>query len=105
MFGSELRRVLDVASPSAVRRLEMIRDSATAQPDSVTIDVFPDQEGDGACTVSARFGGGQTAARDWTCCAGRTPASPAPLGHARLGRRGVCAGLRSFARSVSVTQW
>ncbi|WP_432005514.1 DUF6389 family protein [Streptomyces parvus] len=56
-YRAGLRRVLDVASPSVARRLEALRDSATARTDGVTIDVFPDQEGDGTFAVWARFSG------------------------------------------------
>lgn len=63
-YRSELRRVLDAASPSVVRRLQKIRDAATAQTDGVTIDVFPDQEGDGTFAVWARFSGADSFALD-----------------------------------------
>ncbi|MGW3215027.1 DUF6389 family protein [Streptomyces parvus] len=56
-YRSGLRRVLDAASPSVVRRLERVRDAATVRTDGVTIDVFPDQEGDGTFAVWARFRG------------------------------------------------
>ncbi|MER8193485.1 DUF6389 family protein [Streptomyces microflavus] len=56
-YRAELGRVLDTSSPSVVRRLEAIRDIATAGTDEVTIDVFPDQEGHGTFAVWARFSG------------------------------------------------
>ncbi|MBK3561775.1 hypothetical protein JHN55_35640 [Streptomyces sp. MBT56] len=63
-YRSELRRVLEVASPSVVRRLEAVRDAATVRTDGVTIDVFPDQEGDGTFAVWARFRGADSFALD-----------------------------------------
>ncbi|WP_240646741.1 MULTISPECIES: DUF6389 family protein [Streptomyces] len=42
-YRSDLGRALDAASPSAARRLEALRDAATARTDGVSIDVFPDQ--------------------------------------------------------------
>ncbi len=63
-YRSELRRVLDAASPSVVRRLEAVRDAATVRTDGVTIDVFPDQEGDGTFALWARFRGADSFALD-----------------------------------------
>ncbi|MEV7642474.1 DUF6389 family protein [Streptomyces rubiginosohelvolus] len=40
-----------------MRRLEVVRDAATVRTDGVTIDVFPDPEGDGTFAVWARFRG------------------------------------------------
>ncbi|TYR64074.1 hypothetical protein FY004_13465 [Streptomyces parvus] len=63
-YRSGLRRVLDAASPSVVRRLERVRDAATVRTEGVTIDVFPDQEGDGTFAVWARFRGADSFALD-----------------------------------------
>ncbi|WP_406145171.1 DUF6389 family protein [Streptomyces anulatus] len=63
-YRAELRLVLDTISPSVVRRLEVIRDIATAGTDGVTIDVFPDQEGHGTFAVWARFSGADSFALD-----------------------------------------
>ncbi|MBW3356617.1 DUF6389 family protein [Streptomyces microflavus] len=63
-YRAELRRVLDTSSPSVVRRLEAIRDIATAGTDGVTIGVFPDQESHGTFAVWARFSGADSFALD-----------------------------------------
>ncbi|WP_145501775.1 DUF6389 family protein [Streptomyces sp. CFMR 7] len=56
-YRAELRRVLDMASTTVARRLEAVRDAATARTDGVVVDVFPDQDGEGTFAVWARFEG------------------------------------------------